>query len=88
MADKQFQEYLVIEADSTTDLKRLVEQSMNADGYKLHGGVSSSYVPPVVFPNGEERCPGGWVFHQSMVRGEGGRKHAYRVRNDPGYTIG
>lgn len=69
-------EYQVVGAESLEQLKKEVEVNMNDYGWKLHGGVSSTYVPPQMFPNGEVRCNDGWVFHQCMVRGEGGRKKA------------
>ncbi len=63
-------EYQVIEASDTGALSTSVEQAVNKNYWELCGGVSVTYVPPLVFTNGEVRCDGGYQFCQALVRSE------------------
>lgn len=75
----QFLEYQVVEAFSTSELKKLVEKAMNQEGWKLHGGVSVTHMGTV--STGNWSAAERWVLHQSMVRGNGGRAHAEKVQS-------
>lgn len=78
-------EYRVIESSDVECLRRLVEEALNENGWKLHGGVSATYVPEERFGNGEQRTPGGWFFYQAMTRTERGKDKAATARDRVGY---
>lgn len=71
-------EYRVIECGGKDEFERAVNNALNEEGWKLHGGVSAVYVPTQHYADGTISSNDYWVFLQGLVRGDKGRLQALK----------
>jgi hypothetical protein len=64
MSDTQFNEYQILETDTTEGLTVKVKEAMIL-GWQPIGGVSMCYIPPYSFESEDERS---FWYTQAMVR--------------------
>ena len=64
MSNTQFNEYQILETDTTQELTVKVKEAVIL-GWQPIGGISTSYIPPYSFESEDERS---FWYIQAMVR--------------------